>query len=30
MYEKHGETISAQAFLEVLQGDTGRVVLQIA
>jgi uncharacterized protein YjbI with pentapeptide repeats len=27
MYEKHGETISAQAFLEVLQGDTGRVVL---
>ena len=27
MYEKHGETISAQAFLEALQGDTGRVLL---
>ncbi len=27
MYEKHGETISAQAFLEALQGDAGRVVL---
>ena len=27
MYEKHGETISAQAFLEALAGDAGRVIL---
>ena len=27
MYEKQGETISARAFLEALQGDAGRVVL---
>lgn len=27
MYEKHGETISARAFLEALQGDTARVIL---
>ena len=27
MYEKHGEIISAQTFLEALQGDAGRVVL---
>ena len=27
MYEKHSETISAQAFLAALRGDTGRVVL---
>lgn len=27
MYEKHGETISARAFLEALHGDAGRVVL---
>lgn len=26
MYEKHGETISAQTFLEVLQSDAARVV----
>ena len=26
MYEKHGETISAQTFLEALQGDAARVV----
>ena len=27
MYEKHSETISAQAFLEALEGNTGRVIL---
>ena len=27
MYEKHGETINAQTFLDALQGDAGRVVL---
>ncbi len=27
MYEKHGETIKAQTFLDALQGEAGRVVL---